>query len=81
MIQLRVNTEVLAPSLEEAEWLRDLLQNPVYEDETRSEKRMREIWHPALDVYIKTLKAPMHPQCGTCFRDKPDHDYDDDIPF
>lgn len=80
MNHMRVNTEVLVPTKEEAEWLRDLLQNPLYEDETRSERLMREKWHPALVTYIKSLEQPAYLPCGTCYRNKPDYD-DDDIPF
>lgn len=80
MNHMRTNTEVIVPTKEEAEWLRDLLQNPVYEDETREEKRMRGVWYPALVTYIKSLEQPTYAACSNCYRNKPQYD-EDDIPF
>lgn len=42
-----VNT-VIRMSVEEANWLKQLTEKPLYDDETSTEKRMRESFHKAL---------------------------------
>jgi hypothetical protein len=81
MMSLKAGQMAIMPTKDEAEWLRDLCQNPIYDDETAVEARNRGKWFEILKEYVARLEPPTHIQCENCFRSKSGFDPNEDIPF